>query len=137
MQNETIGNRIKQKRRMLKLTQKDVARFAGLSASAVTEWELDMTQPSGESLVHLSKVLECSAEWIMTGKGDNELDKDPEIKGTILNKEHIELITLYDSLPRDEAKRFLREMKVKKAHYDAIFEEMLQIKGLSNLKNKD
>lgn len=72
----TIGQRIKKRRLEKRLTQKAVAQFVGKSASAVTQWELDATQPNGENLLKLSKLLECSPEWLLSGK--NGFLKDPE-----------------------------------------------------------
>lgn len=47
-------------------------------------------------------------------------------KKITLTKELVELIETFSSLPEAEAKRFLAEMKARKAHFDAIFEEMLK-----------
>lgn len=68
MDNSTIGSRIRSRRRELKLTQREVAQYIGISSSAVTQWERDMTVPGGQSLVFLSEVLDCSPDWIMNGK---------------------------------------------------------------------
>ncbi|PPC64167.1 LexA family transcriptional repressor [Pantoea sp. ICBG 1758] len=68
----TVGSRIRFRRRQLKLTQKDVAEYLGISASAVTQWERDVTVPSGENLLRLSQVLSCSPEWIVSGGGEIE-----------------------------------------------------------------
>lgn len=69
---ETVGSRIKTRRRLMKLTQKDLAEWIGISASAVTQWENDITSPSGENLLSLAKCLECSPQWVLTGKGELE-----------------------------------------------------------------
>lgn len=63
----SIGQRIKSRRQEKKLTQKAVAQFVGKSASAVTQWELDVTQPNGENLVKLARILECTPEWLISG----------------------------------------------------------------------
>ncbi|EOD4081041.1 hypothetical protein ACOHX9_000099 [Yersinia enterocolitica] len=41
-----------------------------------------------------------------------------------------EVLELFRGLPDDEAKRFKNEMKARKAHFDAIFEEMLKKRQL-------
>ncbi|HGM5304521.1 TPA: LexA family protein [Serratia marcescens] len=64
----TIGQRIRQRRKEKKLTQKAVANFVGASPSAVTQWELDTTQPKGENLLKLASLLECSPNWLISGK---------------------------------------------------------------------
>lgn len=66
----TVGSRIKFRRRQLKLTQKDVAEYLGISASAVTQWERDATDPASDNLLKLAQVLSCSPEWIMSGEGE-------------------------------------------------------------------
>ncbi|HHL0960308.1 TPA: hypothetical protein ACQVH3_005095 [Serratia marcescens] len=44
---------------------------------------------------------------------------------TQLTERQKELIYIFESLPDDEANRFIEEMREKKAYYDAIFKEML------------
>ncbi|MCW2454652.1 UNVERIFIED_ORG: SOS-response transcriptional repressor LexA [Rahnella aquatilis] len=67
---DTVGSRIKFRRRQLKMTQKDVAEYVGVSASAVTQWENDATVPSSESLLKLSTVLQSSPDWLLKGQGE-------------------------------------------------------------------
>lgn len=69
---ETVGSRIKSRRRLLKLTQKDLAEWIGISASAVTQWENDVTNPSGENLLRLASHLQCDPQWILSGVGQPE-----------------------------------------------------------------
>ncbi len=66
-----IGSRIKQRRKELKLTQKDVGARLNLSASAITQWENESTKPNGENLVRLAEILRTTPSWITTGKGDD------------------------------------------------------------------
>lgn len=69
---DTVGSRLKFRRKQKKLTQKDIAVWAGVSASAVTQWESDITKLSGENLVSVCKCLACSPEWLVFGTGDIE-----------------------------------------------------------------
>ena len=50
MENETIGQRIRALRRSKKLTQVQLAKIAGVSSPAVTEWEKDGYLPKAASL---------------------------------------------------------------------------------------
>lgn len=68
MTTETVGGRIRSRRRELKLTQSDIAKYIGISASAVTQWEQGLTIPNGQSLIFLSEILACAPDWLMTGK---------------------------------------------------------------------
>lgn len=73
----TLGERIKFRRRQLKMTQRDVAERVGISASAVTQWESDSTGVSSESLLKLSSVLRCSPQWLLLGEGELDLPFPP------------------------------------------------------------
>lgn len=64
---EHIGDRLKRRRKELKLTQKQIANAVGVSAGSVTQWELEYTSPKGENLIALSKVLQCSPDWLLSG----------------------------------------------------------------------
>lgn len=69
---DTVGSRLRFRRKQKKLTQRDIAEWAGVSASAVTQWESDLTKLSGENLILVSKCLQCSPEWLVFGSGDIE-----------------------------------------------------------------
>ncbi len=69
---DTVGSRLRFRRKQKKLTQRDVAEWAGVSASAVTQWESDLTKLSGENLILVCKCLQCSPEWLVFGSGDIE-----------------------------------------------------------------
>ena len=57
MQATTIGQRIKQKRKELHLTQADLAKkVQGVSHAAISQWETDITKPNAVNLDMASKV---------------------------------------------------------------------------------
>lgn len=62
-----IGERILQRLRELKLRQSDLARAAGVSASAVTQWVKEDTTPETENVDKLSQILNVSADWLLNG----------------------------------------------------------------------
>lgn len=64
----TIGSRIKTKRKERKLTQSYVGKVVGVSQVSVTQWEQDTNSPRGENLISLAKVLECTPDWLLNGK---------------------------------------------------------------------
>jgi len=69
---DTVGSRLRFRRKQKKLTQRDVAESSRVSASAVTQWENDQTKLSGENLVLVCRCLQCSPEWLIFGSGDIE-----------------------------------------------------------------
>lgn len=72
MENTTIGQRIRALRRSKKLTQAQLAKIAGVSSPAVTEWEKDSYLPKAASLDAIANKLGVTTEYILTGKGSLE-----------------------------------------------------------------
>ena len=73
MENTTIGQRIRALRRSKKMTQVQLAKIAGVSSPAVTEWEKDSYLPKAASLEAIANKLGVTTEYILTGKGDPEV----------------------------------------------------------------
>ena len=77
MENTTIGQRIRALRRSKKLTQAQLAKVAGVSSPAVTEWEKDSYLPKAASLEAIATKFGVTSEYILTGKGDpNAMQKE-------------------------------------------------------------
>ena len=72
MEKTTTGQRIRALRRSKKLTQVQLAKIAGVSSPAVTEWEKDGYLPKAASLEAIANKFGVTAEYILTGKGDPE-----------------------------------------------------------------
>jgi len=64
---ETIGCRIKARRKALGLTQKQLAELAGVSSTSIVYWERDETQPKSLNLAELSRALDCAPDFLMYG----------------------------------------------------------------------
>lgn len=62
------GQRIREKRAEINLTQKEVARLVGVTKGAVSQWETGQTKNlEGNNLVRLAKVLKTSPGYILDG----------------------------------------------------------------------
>lgn len=77
---KTFAERVKQKRKELGLSQKELGKLAGLSHVTVSKWESG-SEPKAENLYDLAKALSCSANWLLYGKESKEsvIDKGREI----------------------------------------------------------
>ncbi len=62
-----MNERIKTRRKSLKLTQATVAASVNVSRVSVTQWELGDTSPKGENLLSLADTLNCTPNWILHG----------------------------------------------------------------------
>ena len=65
---KVIGERIKQKRKELGLTQVQVREKTGISNGNLSQIENGLSLPSSGALVALSELLRVSIDWILTGK---------------------------------------------------------------------
>lgn len=70
MNTDTIGQRLRALRRAKKLTQVQLAKIAGVSSPAVTEWEKDSYLPKAGSLEAMANAFGVTTEYILTGKGE-------------------------------------------------------------------
>lgn len=66
---KTIALRIRSARQSARLTQAELATRLNLSRSAIAQWEsASGSAPSTTNLASLALALECSFEWLATGK---------------------------------------------------------------------
>lgn len=74
MSNQTLGDRIRNRRKELKLTQKDLATaLKGVSHVAISQWESNTTKPNAENILDLSTVLQCEISWLLRGNGESNV----------------------------------------------------------------
>lgn len=72
MEKQTIGQRIRALRRAKKMTQAQLAKVAGVSSPAVTEWEKDSYLPKAASLDAMANLFQVTTEYLLTGEGKTE-----------------------------------------------------------------
>lgn len=62
-----IGERIREARKRLGLTMQNLHEISGLSTGNISDMENNKYMPSVSSLIPLSKALNCSIDWLITG----------------------------------------------------------------------
>lgn len=62
-----MNERIRLKRKELKMTQSDLAKAVGVNRVTVTGWESGDYKPGGENLQMLSAALKCHPKWLVDG----------------------------------------------------------------------
>lgn len=67
---ETMGQRIRSLRKSKKLTQAQLAKIAGVSSPAVTEWEKDGYSPKSESLEAMAVYFGVTTSYLIRGVTD-------------------------------------------------------------------
>lgn len=75
------GNRIKELRKKLKLTQEQLANKLNTSRSNIANYENNQNNPSLDTLFRLSDILNCSVDYLAgfsnSIKGDNDSKPEP------------------------------------------------------------
>ena len=116
--NQYIGRRIRLRRDMLGMTQKQLAEQCGVSFQQIQKYENGDTRIVAERLVQLGAILDMPVSFLFSGLPDQtpasdfisisrakELRAESPDSGDPLSKnESLELIKMFWSLPTDEAR---------------------------------
>jgi len=65
MTQEIFGERLKKRRKELRLTQKELGDAIGVTRQTVIQWERGNFSPDMEKLGRIAEALECSAAWLL------------------------------------------------------------------------
>lgn len=72
----TIGDRIKARRKELGLTQTELAKKINGSSQVVSNWERGYSKPSSDDIANLAEALEVSVDFLFNSKNkDSEVEK--------------------------------------------------------------
>lgn len=102
-----IGHRIKERRKELKITQTQIQQETSISSGNLSCIENGKYLPSAIALLELSKILNCSIDWILTGESvisDNKVFLD--------NKEQ-ELLNGFRDLPEYDKDELMGLLQMK------------------------
>ncbi|MGX8939472.1 helix-turn-helix domain-containing protein [Symbiopectobacterium sp. Eva_TO] len=118
----------KARMKALRITQDELAERLGVTKGGISHWLNGRREPRIEDFCKIMAILGLN-KLMLNNDGSLLVDQDFEAMLATpllpeLTEEELELLKLFDDLPEAEAKRFLAEMKIKKTHYDALFDEM-------------
>ena len=117
-------SRIRQARNHAKLSQSQLAEHLQLHRSAVSQWESPRgVSPTIENLIKLARLTEVQIEWLATGRGRMQYEKDLDDSPSILHD-----YVLYD---HDEAD-LLKNYRVLSSSVKKI--ALLLVKALADKK---
>ncbi|CDG99828.1 helix-turn-helix domain-containing protein [Xenorhabdus bovienii] len=133
--NMTWFDMAKDQMKVVGITYDKLAEHLGVTRGAVGHWLNGRREPSLKEIaailgfIGINRVILNSDGTISTvdQQPPNDLNSKPQ---PTLTKEQAKLLELFDSLPSEEAERFLREMKARSTHFNAIFAEMLAKRGI-------
>ncbi len=64
---QTIGTRIREKRKEMGFTQEQLAEKVGVTYQAVSKWETDASYPDVTLMAEVARALDTSVDWLATG----------------------------------------------------------------------
>lgn len=67
MNMKTMGERIRARRKEMKIRQDALGKMVGVSNAAISQWERSETEPKGDNLLALAKALDCSPNYLHNG----------------------------------------------------------------------
>ena len=99
---KSIGERIRDRRKELHLTQNDIKSACGISSGALSEIENGNRTPSVVIFHALANVLECSMDWLATGESSKTENASSSASGDVLNDVESELLKGFRQLDQDD-----------------------------------
>ncbi|WP_407084845.1 helix-turn-helix domain-containing protein [Pluralibacter gergoviae] len=120
-----LGERIRARRKDLKLTQRALAKMVKVAHVTISQWETGDSEPGGKNLFALSNALQCNPTWILYGDESAEPGAPVDSPKPLEEREE-ELLALFSALPESEKERHLSELREKVDGFNRLFEELLQ-----------
>ena len=71
MEENKIGKRIKEVRESKKMTQKKLSSVTGIDVTSISRYENDSQFPNLDTIIKISRGLECSLDYLVFGDGDS------------------------------------------------------------------
>ena len=105
---QSIGKRIKKRRKELHLTQTEIKEKTGISGN-MSDIERGNRLPAATTLAQLSEILDCSIDWILTGKSpvsENLISPD-------IGEKDQKLLSLFHEISEEDQEELLMIAQLK------------------------
>lgn len=106
-----IGQRIKERRKALKITQTQIQENTSISSGNLSCIENGKYLPSAIALMELSKILDCSIDWILTG--NSSISNNNNISDIEESETEKQLIDQFRSLSEEDQEEILMMVQLK------------------------
>ena len=88
----TIGEKLQQLRKDSNYTQEELADIMGVSRQSISKWESDVAFPETEKLITLSKLYQCSIDYLLNEDSDEKVKSRG--RGKAFNTKKLPLIVM-------------------------------------------
>lgn len=124
-----IGERIKKRRKELNLTHTQIKEETGISSGNMSSIESGKTLPSASALIKLSKTLNCSIDWMITGESSiSEHFKISDIEERLL--------TGFRKLPVEDQNELIEILQIKLNKTNRSEKVDQRLSESTNIENK-
>lgn len=96
-----IGERIKERRKELNLTQNEIYEQCGIASGALSQIENGTRIPSVLIFFKLAQTLQCTVEWLITGESTNKF----------INENEFEMLWYFKYLPEREQIKWIGRLE--------------------------
>ena len=106
---QSIGKRKKKRRKELHLTQTEIKEKTGISSGNMSDIERGNRLPAATTLAQLSEILDCSIDWILTGKSpvsENLISPD-------IGEKDQKLLSLFHEISEEDQEELLMIAQLK------------------------
>ena len=103
---ESVGNRIKSRRKEMQLTQTDIFNMCGIRSGALSRIENGTSVPSVILFYRIAQILECDMQWLLTGVSSN-------MENVTFSKNEEMLLDGFRELSEEDQEEFMGILEVK------------------------
>ena len=126
-----IGQRIKERRKELKITQTQIQQETSISSGNLSCIENGKYLPSAVALLELSKILDCSIDWMLTGKSSISESS------AILDNKETKLLNGFRELSEDDQEELLGLLELKLRKTQKARETSAKSSGLTDTEKSN
>ena len=106
-----IGQRIKERRKALNITQTQIQEKTSISSGNLSCIENGKYLPSATALIELSEILDCSVDWILTG--NSSISNTNNVSHIEENELEKKLLKQFRALPKDDQEELITILDLK------------------------
>jgi len=126
----SIGKRIKNRRKELNITQIQIRDATGISSGNMSGIESGKSLPSASALIELSKILNRSIDWILTGSS-------PISKNSTISDIEEQLLNGFRELPKDDKDELIEILNMKLRKVQKTREITAALSPSANIEKTD
>ena len=104
----TIGDRIREVRKLNRITQEKLAELLGVSRVTISSWENNENAPTVDNIIYLSETFHVSTDYLLIGLTDPDDKTQVKTAQAKMDDIFLNLFNSLDPAKRDEVIKFMR-----------------------------